>query len=52
MPPAWPVSEPAEVHLTSGTAQLWIDLRGGGLVVLPPGAAWSGTWILAWTAGR
>src|SRR5215213_7252117 len=31
MPHAWPVSEPTEVHLASGSAQLWIDLDGGGL---------------------
>jgi aldose 1-epimerase len=31
MPSAWPDPEPAEVHLTAGSAQLWIDLRGGGL---------------------
>jgi aldose 1-epimerase len=31
MPHAWPDSEPAEVHLTSDSSQLWIDLRGGGL---------------------
>lgn len=31
MPHGWPVSEPAEVHLGSGSAQLWIDLRGGAV---------------------
>jgi aldose 1-epimerase len=32
MPPAipWPPSEPAEVHLSHGRAQLAVDLRGGG----------------------
>jgi len=27
----WPESEPAEVHLSSGSARLAVDLRGGGL---------------------
>jgi aldose 1-epimerase len=27
----WPDSEPAEVHLSSGSARLAVDLRGGGL---------------------
>ena len=28
---AWPETEPTEVQLSSGGAQVWIDLRGGGL---------------------
>jgi aldose 1-epimerase len=32
MPPhAWAAPEPVEVQLTSGSARLWIDLRGGGM---------------------
>ena len=54
MPHVWPDSEPAEVHLTAGSSQLWIDLRGGGLRRLvvgewevldsyPPGAVAGGS---------
>jgi aldose 1-epimerase len=31
MTDGWPETEPSEVHLTSAGAQLWIDLRGGGM---------------------
>ncbi len=35
---AWPETEPTEVSLTSGDAQLAVELRGGGLRTLSVGA--------------
>ena len=35
---AWPATEPTEVSLTAGSAELTVDLRGGGLRTLTVGA--------------
>jgi len=36
--PAWPATEPTEVHLAAGNAELVVDLRGGGLRALSVGS--------------
>src|SRR5215217_2658825 len=36
--PTWPATEPIEVTVTSGAADLTVDLRGGGLRRLTVGA--------------
>ncbi|HEY4604376.1 MAG TPA: aldose epimerase, partial [Blastococcus sp.] len=59
---AWPDTEPIEVHLAAGDAQLTVDLRGGGMSRLTVGTwdlldsypagsvveGWPGSVLLPW----